>query len=99
MGDLEDSSATLTGVRDAVGLLGADDELVSGPRVDDLVADLDFQAFVEDDPQLVAELVVVLGRLLAGLDRLRDLPVVGDVRGLGMMCGVELVTDSTDDPP
>jgi adenosylmethionine-8-amino-7-oxononanoate aminotransferase len=38
-------------------------------------------------------------RLLAGLDDLRDLPVVGDVRGLGMMCGVELVTDRSTKTP
>jgi putrescine---pyruvate transaminase len=30
-------------------------------------------------------------RLLAGLETLLDLPSVGEVRGLGMMCGVELV--------
>ncbi len=40
------------------------------------------------------ERAAVMGkRLLAGLEGLRDLPAVGDVRGLGMMCGVELVTD------
>lgn len=38
-------------------------------------------------------------RLLAGLETLRDLPVVGDVRGLGMMCGVELVTDKKSKTP
>jgi putrescine aminotransferase len=32
-------------------------------------------------------------RLLSGLEGLRDLPAVGDVRGLGMMCGIELVAD------
>jgi adenosylmethionine-8-amino-7-oxononanoate aminotransferase len=37
--------------------------------------------------------------LLAGLQTLGDLPVVGDVRGLGMMCGVELVTDKKAKTP
>ncbi len=32
-------------------------------------------------------------RLLEGLQSLREYPVVGDVRGLGLMCGVELVTN------
>src|SRR5207244_6634098 len=68
VGDLEDSSSALTVVRDAVGFLGADDELVAGPGVHDLVADLDLQALIQDQPQLVAELVVVLGGLVAGLD-------------------------------
>jgi adenosylmethionine-8-amino-7-oxononanoate aminotransferase len=38
-------------------------------------------------------------RLLAGLDDLRDLPCVGDVRGLGMMCGIELVADRGSKTP
>ena len=38
-------------------------------------------------------------RLLAGIEGLRDLSVVGDVRGLGMMCGIELVSDRDTKTP
>lgn len=38
-------------------------------------------------------------RLLKGLDSLRDLSVVGDVRGLGLMCGVELVEEKSTKAP
>jgi adenosylmethionine-8-amino-7-oxononanoate aminotransferase len=48
---------------------------------------------------LVERAAVMGRRLLAGLEELRDLPVVGDVRGLGMMCGVELVTDRATKTP
>jgi adenosylmethionine-8-amino-7-oxononanoate aminotransferase len=40
-------------------------------------------------------------RLLAGLQTLKEFAIVGDVRGLGLICGVELVTDKgakTADP-
>ena len=48
---------------------------------------------------LVERAALMGRRLLAGLEGLRDLPVVGDVRGLGMMCGVELVTDRSTKAP
>jgi putrescine aminotransferase len=48
---------------------------------------------------LVARAAEMGRRLLAGLEELRDLPVVGDVRGLGMMCGIELVTDRNTKTP
>jgi adenosylmethionine-8-amino-7-oxononanoate aminotransferase len=48
---------------------------------------------------LVERAAIMGRRLLAGLEGLRDLPVVGDVRGLGMMCGVELVTDRNTKAP
>jgi putrescine---pyruvate transaminase len=48
---------------------------------------------------LVERATVMGRRLLAGLEGLRDLAVVGDVRGLGMMCGVELVADRNTKAP
>src|SRR5262245_11253445 len=38
-------------------------------------------------------------KLLAGLQQLASLPNVGDVRGLGLMCGVELVEDKASKKP
>jgi len=38
-------------------------------------------------------------RLLGGLEALRDLPGVGDVRGLGLIAGIELVTDKAAKTP
>ncbi|MGA9865681.1 MAG: aspartate aminotransferase family protein [Acetobacteraceae bacterium] len=42
---------------------------------------------------LVERAAVVGKRLLSGLETLRGLPGVGEVRGLGMMAAIELVTD------
>ncbi len=52
-----------------------------------------------ESEDLVERAAVMGKRLLAGLEGLRDLPVVGDVRGLGMMCGVELVADRNTKTP
>jgi adenosylmethionine-8-amino-7-oxononanoate aminotransferase len=48
---------------------------------------------------LVERAGVMGKRLLVGLETLRDLPAVGDVRGHGMMCGVELVKDRVTKAP
>jgi putrescine---pyruvate transaminase len=53
---------------------------------------------IEEDG-LVERAAVQGKKLLAALDELRNLPNVGDVRGLGMMCGVELVTDKSTKAP
>ena len=52
-----------------------------------------------EDEGLVERAAVWGRRLLAALDELRNLPNVGDVRGLGLMCGVELVTDKSSKAP
>ena len=48
---------------------------------------------------LVERAATMGARLLAGLQTLRDLRAVGDVRGLGLMCGVELVEDQRTKAP
>jgi adenosylmethionine-8-amino-7-oxononanoate aminotransferase len=48
----------------------------------------------------VAQRARVMGdRLIAGLEALRDLPCVGDVRGLGLMAAVEFVADRETKAP
>ena len=52
------------------------------------------------DDDLVARAASMGERLRAGLaDALADLPMVGDVRGLGMMIGIELVRDAGTKEP
>jgi len=48
---------------------------------------------------LVERAGVIGRRLLAGLETLRDLAPVGDVRGFGLMCAVELVEDKKTKKP
>ncbi|MGQ0569506.1 MAG: aminotransferase family protein, partial [Armatimonadota bacterium] len=48
---------------------------------------------------LVARAAAMGARLRKGLESLRDLPPVGDVRGLGLMAGIELVQDKATKTP
>jgi 4-aminobutyrate--pyruvate transaminase len=48
---------------------------------------------IYEDDQIVAHVRDVAPRFLAGLERFRDHPLVGDVRGVGLIAGVELVAD------
>ena len=48
---------------------------------------------------LVAHVAAMGHRLLAGLEALRDTGIVGDVRGLGLLAGVELVQDQASGSP
>ncbi|MGH7039010.1 MAG: aspartate aminotransferase family protein [Stellaceae bacterium] len=53
---------------------------------------------IEND-HLVERAAIMGRRLLAGLETLRDLPNIGEVRGLGMMAAVELVADRATKAP
>jgi len=52
-----------------------------------------------DRERLVERAEAMGARLQQRAQTLRGLPVVGDVRGLGLMCGIELVTDKATKAP
>jgi putrescine aminotransferase len=52
-----------------------------------------------EDEGLVERSAEMGRRLLAGLEEFYNLPNVGEVRGLGLMCGVELVADKSTKAP
>jgi adenosylmethionine-8-amino-7-oxononanoate aminotransferase len=52
-----------------------------------------------DGEGLVARAAAMGRRLLDGLATLRELPGVGEIRGLGLMAGIELVTDKSTKTP
>ncbi len=52
-----------------------------------------------EDEGLVERSAQMGKRLLAALEELHNLPNVGEVRGLGLMCGIELVADKSTKAP
>jgi adenosylmethionine-8-amino-7-oxononanoate aminotransferase len=53
-----------------------------------------------ESEDLVERAAIMGKRLMTGLnENLSDLPVVGEIRGLGMMAGIELVTDRATKAP
>lgn len=54
---------------------------------------------IMEDEHLAERAATVGKRLLDGLKTLEEHAIVGDVRGLGMMCGVELVEDKATRAP
>ena len=63
-----------------------------------MAAALESTRIIEDEG--LVENSRVLGKyLLEKLKELEDLPIVGDVRGLGLFCGVEFVRDKETKEP
>jgi 4-aminobutyrate---pyruvate transaminase len=54
---------------------------------------------IYEEDGIVARVRAVAPRMKAGLEALRDHPLVGDVRGVGLMYGVELVADKRTRAP
>jgi taurine-pyruvate aminotransferase len=54
---------------------------------------------IVEDEKLLDNCVRMGDRLLEGLKDMADLPFVGDVRGRGLLCGVELVKDRATKEP
>jgi adenosylmethionine-8-amino-7-oxononanoate aminotransferase len=52
-----------------------------------------------EEDRLVPRVAVLGEQLLAALQRLRQLPMVGDIRGRGLLLGIELVMDRTTRDP
>src|SRR6266516_1113701 len=80
-GDLEHPAAG-SGGGEAVRGAAHDDDLVADGGLEDVVVDLDAEARVQDDPELVALLVLLEAERLAGVDRQdldRRLLVMGEL--------------------
>lgn len=63
-----------------------------------MAAALESTRIIEDE-NLIENCRVVGAYLLEKLNELRDLPLVGDVRGVGLFCGVEFVRDKQTKEP
>jgi taurine-pyruvate aminotransferase len=63
-----------------------------------MAAALESTRIIEDE-KLVENSEVVGAYLLAKLNELKELPLVGDVRGVGLFCGIEFVRDKVTKEP
>lgn len=86
----------MTEQSDALGVFGLT-LTYSGHPVAAAVAREALRIYQEDD--MPARVRTLAPRLISGLERLREHPLVGDVRGRGLLAGVELVADKTTRRP